>query len=133
MPEPQKEKEAPTITRGYLFTEKVNQLFEAQNDDNMLGLNANIIGPIFNETIEQLHREGKDLHAQTIWLTTCLRLHDELKAKEEKWPSQYFVKETVTIQALVEISNYLSKHPETLKAFYEIEALKHFPKQDVDF
>lgn len=134
MGEPPKET-GTTVTRGHLFTQKVNDLLRAQpdNEEYLLAMNEEIYGPIFDKTIEELHRTGKDMHAHTIFTATVLRLYDELKAKKEKYPSQYFVEENTTLEHISEISGNLLKHPEAKNGFVKIEALKHLPIKGTDF
>ena|SRR3989338_4751459 len=128
MPEPPKE--TGMVTRGYLFAEAVNTLLYEVGDNNMLGMNANIYGPIFEETIDTLTRDQKDMHADTVWITTVLRLYDDLKEKKEKLPSDYFVQETIRLRHLNEIAEYFRSHPQTRDQFFKIEILQDLPKQE---
>ena len=122
-------KETGSVTRGYLFAEAVNTLLDVEGG-NMLRMNTNIYGPIFEETIEELNRDKKDMHADTVWATTALRLYDDLKAKIENFPSDYFVQESIRLRHLNEIAEYLQSHPQTRDQFYKIEVLQELPKQE---
>ena len=110
------------ITPGRLFVESINSLLREQNDSNYLTMNPDSMGPIFNQTIEELHRDRKDLHAQRVFLTTILRLYDDLNAKKAKFSEGYYVIDEVRIELLGDISRYFKNHPDAREKFRAIEA-----------
>jgi hypothetical protein len=110
------------ITPGRLFVESINSLLVEQNDHNCLSMNPDSMAPIFDQTIEELRCDGKDLHAQTVFLTTILRLSDDLKAKKARFSGDYYILEGVRIELLGDISRYFKDHPDAREKFRLIEA-----------
>ncbi|QQG47567.1 MAG: hypothetical protein HY044_00545 [Candidatus Woesebacteria bacterium] len=104
------------------FVARLNAfLADTDEEGASLQINPESYVPTFTGTIERMLAEGKSTGFHTVILTTSLELYDDLKAKKERWPSQYFVEESVHLSVLGEISQYMLDHSDVKARYLQLD------------